>query len=111
MTVTPITEDEVSQMVMKVKKEKKEKKQRKKKAVLAEAPAPTTDEAVVVVKPKRTLPPALKEWTLYHTAWYARHSEAIKGIGLVDRTRLAGLAYRLEKKKPRATDPETTPFP
>ena len=67
MTVTPITEDEVSQMVMKVKKEKKEKKQRKKKTVLADAPAPTTDEAVVVVKPKRTLPPALKEWTLYHT--------------------------------------------
>ena len=107
MTVTPITEDQVSQMITKVKKERK---QRKKKAVLADAPAPTTDE-VVAVKPKRTLPPALKEWTLYHTAWYARHSEAIKGIGLVDRTRLAGLAYRLEKKKPRATDPETTPFP
>ena len=89
---------------------KKEKRQRKKKTVLADAPAPT-EEAVVVVKVKRPLPEKLKAWTTYHAEWFARHEHALKGISLIDRTRLAGLAYRLANKKPRDSDPATTPFP
>lgn len=50
--------------------------------------------------------PHLKEWREYFKAWVARNTGSLEGVRIVDRAKLAGIAYRHSKGKKRSSDPE-----
>jgi len=49
--------------------------------------------------------PHLKQWREYFKAWVARNDGSIVGVKVVDRAKLAGIAYRHSKGKKRESDP------
>lgn len=49
--------------------------------------------------------PHLKEWRDYFKAWVARNTGSLEGVKVVERAKLAGIAYRHSKGKKRESDP------
>lgn len=53
----------------------------------------------------------LKEWRDFFREWVSRHEGDLEGVKIIDRAKLAGIAYRHVKAKKRPSDPPKPEFP
>lgn len=52
----------------------------------------------------------LQQWRAFFKEWVGRNESGLEGVRIVDRAKLAGIAYRHEKGKKRPSDPATPEF-
>lgn len=52
----------------------------------------------------------LQQWRAFFKEWVTRNESELEGVRIVDRAKLAGIAYRHKNAKKRPSDPATPEF-